>query len=363
MRGRKKNKEKENYFGCVGLKNLGNTCYLNSSLQILKNIFPLTKYILEDTNTKSGYIINEYRNLLYDLISKTSNSLNISDFKNALSIYDNYFSDYQQKDCIYCIISILSALNHDLKRKTTKPYNIINYNDKEEIKFNEAYNKIIKRKNSIIFDIFYGFLKLSSKCSKEECGYKKIVFQCFNYLDMSIFDIEKNKNIKSLDECIKYYERETKSEFKCQCGSEIKMKNTIYKLPKVLIISFNRIYNKRYFNHLVEYPEFINSDNYFQEKPKLLYNSIDNSYLNNNYLLSGIILHCGSANSGHKTAFCKNFFNENWYYFDDSQKYKIETKDFDKMIKNREDAFLLLYEIKQYEQKDIENFISQIFGK
>ena len=63
---------------------------------------------------------------------------------------------------------------------------------------------------------------------------------------------------------------------------------------------------------------------------------------NNYYSLNGIIIHYGTANSGHKTAFCKNFFNNNWYYFNDSSKYKIDfiTKD----ILDRKDTFLLVYQ-------------------
>jgi ubiquitin C-terminal hydrolase len=315
---------------------------MNSSLQILKNIYPLTKYILLENKVKKGIIIKEYTNLLYNLISKKYNSVDASEFKKALSEYDEYFSGYQQKDCIKCITSILSALNNDLKRKEIiNNYKILNKNDKEEIAFNELYNKIIKRKNSIIFDIFYGFLKLSSKCTNKKCNYKNITFQCFNYLDLSLYDITENKKLNNLKECIKYYEREITSENKCEkCGNLIIMKNTIYKLPKILIINFNRVYNKYHLNYLVEYPEYFEIDKYFEEKPKLI--NISKTDNNNYYSLNGIIIHYGTANSGHKTAFCKNFFNDNWYYFNDTSKYKINfiTKD----ILDRKDTFLLVYQ-------------------
>ena len=326
-------------YGCVGLYNLGNTCYMNSSLQVLKNIYPLTKYILLENKIEEGRIIKEYTNLLYNLISKNNSSTDASEFKKALSKYDNYFSGYQQKDCIKCITSVLSALNIDLKRKDVKNYEFINKNDEEENKFNQSYNKIIKRKNSIIFDLFFGFLKLLYKC--KSCDYKKVVFQCFNYLDLSVFDIDKDKKIKNLEDCIKYYERETISEFKCEkCEGEIMMKNTIYKLPQILIICFNRVYNNEHLNHLVEYPEYFNSNDYFSEKPKLLYPS--NSKEENLYSLNGLIIHFGSANSGHKTSFCKNFFNNNWYYFNDSSISFINY--ITKSVLNRKDTFLLVYQ-------------------
>ena len=343
------NNIEENKYGCVGLYNLGNTCYMNSSLQVLKNIYPLSKYILLENKNNEGKIIKEYTNLLYNLISKNNSSTDASKFKEALSRYDNYFSGYQQKDCIKCITSVLSALNMDLKRKEIKNYELINKNDEEEIKFNQSFNKIIKRKNSIIFDLFFGFLKLLYKCKK--CEYKKVVFQCFNYLDLSVFDIDKNKKINNLEDCIKYYERETISEFKCEnCEGEIIMKNTIYKLPQILIICFNRVYNNEHLNHLVKYPEYFNSNNYFCEKPKLLYPSYSKE--ENLYSLNGLIIHFGSANSGHKTSFCKNFFNNNWYYFNDSSVYFINNNN--KIFDNKE-AFLLVYEKSNYLCKNIED--------
>ncbi len=45
-RGRTKQKTRRST-GCVGLTNLGNTCYMNSALQCLRSVEELTSYFLD----------------------------------------------------------------------------------------------------------------------------------------------------------------------------------------------------------------------------------------------------------------------------------------------------------------------------
>ena len=63
--------------GRVGLHNVGNSCYLNSSLQCLSHVFPLTSYFLSTRYTAhvnatttfgtGGKLANGYYNLLCEL--------------------------------------------------------------------------------------------------------------------------------------------------------------------------------------------------------------------------------------------------------------------------------------------------------
>ena len=77
------------------------------------------------------------------------------------------------------------------------------------------------------------------------------------------------------------------------------------------------------------------SDGFLKEK--------DNNDKNNpnfKFNLTGVMLHIGNAISGHKTAYSKNFLdNNNWYYFNDSSK-KKESK---RNVLNDPAAFMLFY--------------------
>lgn len=324
--------------GVIGLYNLGNTCYMNSLLQCLKNLFPLTKYILTN-EFNGGKLINSYKKLLYNLISTKNEITDALEYYNDLGKIDSYFASHEQRDSSRLFLTHIKILIEDSKNFNYLP----EIDPKLQTDEPNLYNKYIndKKKNpSFIYDLFFGYIKTINKCNY--CNITiNTIYQPFSLINLFLRELNGN-NIKDLYNLINNLEEPKTLNMLCKCGSKIIQQSFFTRIPQILVFKFERVVNGRHVNHEIQYPNILYMKKYsggFIDK----YNNEANPELKFN--LVGVMLHYGGAYGGHKTSYSKNFLakkkeKKKWYYFNDSSK-KEEISE--KNILDNKEAFMLFY--------------------
>lgn len=115
--------------GLVGLKNIANTCYMNSAIQALSNSPPLTGYFLECGNvvqnstsrTKVG-LAKSYHRLIRDMwLNKRRGYIVPDEIIRGISTIHPIFRGYQQHDTQEFLRCFMDQLHEELKEVTPPP--------------------------------------------------------------------------------------------------------------------------------------------------------------------------------------------------------------------------------------------------
>ncbi|KAM6895348.1 ubiquitin carboxyl-terminal hydrolase 15 isoform 2-T2 [Xenentodon cancila] len=182
--------------GLCGLSNLGNTCFMNSAVQCLSNIPPLTEYFLKDKYTDElnednplgmkGEIARAYAELTKQLWSGKYSYVTPRPFKTQVGRFAPQFSGYQQQDSHELLAFLLDGLHEDLNRIRKKPYiQLKDANGRpDKVVAEEAWENHIKRNDSIIVDIFHGLFKSTLVCPV--CAKVSVTFDPFCYLTLPL---------------------------------------------------------------------------------------------------------------------------------------------------------------------------------
>tara|TARA_B110000114_G_C15088497_1_gene397334 strand:- start:1749 stop:2702 length:954 start_codon:yes stop_codon:yes gene_type:complete len=297
--------------GFTGLANLGNTCYINSVLQIVSNIYEINDYIEENKNYDDSIIDHimhkewiELKKLMWTKNASISPGrfiqFNQSLFQNKDKIE---FIGHKQGDAIEYLLFFLECIHNSYnKRDKTLKY--------DNIPFLKEYHKtdhsIITKLCLILCE--YKYLNETSK--KVETS--KIEPQWT--LELSI----PNKKKVDLMECFEYtFTNELltgdNAWFNDKKNIKINVIKTLklYKTPTIFIINLKRWNNMNKNNTLIHLEEFIDLDLYSNDSQ-------------NKYELFGIINHEGNMFGGHYYSFVKKY--NKWYLFNDTQIREISFK-------------------------------------
>ena len=196
--------------GICGSVNLGNTCYMNSSIACLSNCTELTTFFLtkefrkhKNTSNKNGLngkLAEEWYSLLKEYWKTDKEYGNPKNIKTLVAKKDKKFEDYEQQDANEFIIIFLEILSEDLNLVKKKQYYEMEEQQKGENDLQCAarfWEFHYSRNNSIIMDLFCGINKSTITCPV--CRYKSITYIPFSSLSLLIPNQKKMRKIRYLN--------------------------------------------------------------------------------------------------------------------------------------------------------------------
>ena len=190
----------------VGLMNIGNTCYMNSILQIFLNIQEIKdiflsdlrsqeeeikfyEFIINKKKTNNGELISEFINLLKEKYVKNKKTITPKKFKEICGLYNETFKGYEQQDAHDFYTFLVDNLHEDTNIKSNSNNKQIKEEsdtiDTTETELsNEYWANTIRNNASYIYGLFFGQLKSTLTCS--ECNKNKLKYENFAALELPI---------------------------------------------------------------------------------------------------------------------------------------------------------------------------------
>lgn len=161
----------DSVLGTCGLSNIGNTCFMNSSLQCMSQTIELTKYFwfrmhereINHTNVlgSKGRVAEAYGELINEMWIGHKRKTAPFSIKKSIGTVVAQFRGYNQQDSHEFLHYLIDILNEDLNRIKDKPYIKIPDSDgrpDNEVSI-EQWDAFLQRNDSIMVDLFYGQMK------------------------------------------------------------------------------------------------------------------------------------------------------------------------------------------------------------
>ncbi|XP_077484204.1 ubiquitin carboxyl-terminal hydrolase 8-like isoform X5 [Amblyomma americanum] len=317
----------------AGLRNLGNTCYMNATLQCLANTIPLALHFLSDRykadisrdTHRGGETAHEFKNLLAQMYYNDK-SVSPKGFKCLMGRLFSVYAGYEQQDAHEFLLNFMDKLHEDLNRAPHRkgpPVPLPALVDEAaslNVRINHFWCQHVDRHLSVISDLFEGLLVSSLTCLV--CRKSSSSFEVFSCLSLPI---PANKgSVCYLQDCLKLFlETESMSgEAAWHCPScrqkrKAEKRMIIARLPKILVIQFNRFrcetaWQSKKLQTYVQFPISGFDINCFVDREQV------ETQPRPAYRLYAFLNHYGTLATGHYIAYCRAGHGGQWYMYDDA---------------------------------------------
>jgi ubiquitin carboxyl-terminal hydrolase 8 len=316
--------DKYNDKGLTGLGNLGNTCFINSCIQVLSHTYELNELLNIGTYKKrlnnkfeSALLIewDSLRSMMWNENCVISPGKFINTIQKVARIKKiDIFTGFAQNDLPEFLLFLIDCFHMSLAREVNMTINgsVQNGTDKIAVQCFEKIKQMYAKEYSEIWNLFYG-IHVSQIISLETGEVLSTSPEPYFMINLSIPPDNKSP---SLIDCFDLYvegellEKEN-AWFNEATNSkqDVKKKISYWNLPNILAIDIKRFASHNKKNQiLVTFP----LDNLNLSKYVIGYKK--DSYV---YELYGICNHSGNVYGGHYTSYVKNS-NGKWYHFNDT---------------------------------------------
>jgi ubiquitin C-terminal hydrolase len=324
--------------GVVGIQNMGNTCYANSTLQLLRaspewNAFSLTQNFVErlqhiSDDNQYKRILLAYQDILKSLWSAYKPAYVrplgfISEVRKAVkgTVYEMFGMPIPNDSHEY-LVYLMDCFHEAMK--TEEPFiekkipDDANSHDKMIMMAENGWNKFVSKNNSEVIHLFFGMMRKTIQCIN--CQNSSYQWEVFNSLKIPC---EGEKFHDWIRNEVKETEIEGYHCEKCKGRHQATIHTHLWRLPHSLFITLRRFH----FNgskNMTECPyrgENITFSEFFADES----NEPSRYWA---YELRGVSDHHGTHMGGHYTAQFKHPLSGEWWWMDDEQACSLEQPQF-----------------------------------
>jgi ubiquitin carboxyl-terminal hydrolase 8 len=311
--------------GYTGISNLGNTCFLNSCIQILNHTYELVETVKEEKTRKNikdtvsdSIILREWIDL-QDIMCKNSGVVTPNKFvyfiyKIAKEKNRDLFTGWAQNDMSEFLLFIIDCFHNSISRSVKMNIHGEKKNSIDSLAVDcyDMLRTVFLKEYSEIMNLFYG-IYLSQIISLDGSTIHVNKPEQYFILDLPI-PLTKEKNLM---DCFHLFtQKDTLQGENAWWNDKIEKKEDVFSciefwnFPSILVITLKRFsqngFQKR--NDLVDFPiDTLDLSSFVRG-----YNS--KSFV---YELFGVCNHFGSVMGGHYTSFVKNASDE-WIHCNDA---------------------------------------------